>query len=103
MTALPPFANIRSNTRTRFRKAERQFIAQFVDTTQINQPIYPKTLKAYGSGLEASDLARELKEITDFVDRLKELPHNERQFAIQLAERMDRNNTTRLRRSRYSL
>ncbi len=41
-------------------------------------------------------MARELKEITDFLDSLKELPLNERQFAIQLAERMNRNNVDEL-------
>ena len=46
----------------RFKKAERQLLEQFVDTTQINQPIYPKTLKAYGTGLAAEQIARELKE-----------------------------------------
>jgi hypothetical protein len=80
----------------RFRKAERQLIAQFVDATQINQPVYPKTLKVYGAELEASGVARELKEISAFIDSLKELPLNERQFAIKLAERMDRNGVDEL-------
>jgi hypothetical protein len=80
----------------RFKKAERQLIAQFVDTTQINQPVYPKTLNSYGAGLEAEDVAREQKEISKFIDNLKELPLNERQFAIKLAERMDRNGVDEL-------
>jgi len=46
--------------------------------------------------LQSEDVARELKEITDFSDSLKELPLNERQFAIQLAERMNRNNVDEL-------
>lgn len=80
----------------RFRKAERQLIEQFVDATQINQPVYPKTLKAYGKGLEKEDIARELKEISGFIDSLRELPLKERQFAINLAERMNRNGTDEL-------
>lgn len=56
----------------RFRKAERQLIQQFVDTTQINQPVYPKTLKAYGADLERESIARELADITNFIDNLKE-------------------------------
>ncbi|MCJ9700180.1 hypothetical protein [Bradyrhizobium sp. SHOUNA76] len=80
----------------RFKKAERQLIEQFVDATQINQPVYPKTLKAYGEGLDPEDVERELKEITDFLNSLKEVPLNERQFAIRLAERMNRLNVDEL-------
>jgi hypothetical protein len=67
-----------------------------VDTTQINQPVYPKTLKAYGEGLSKSDIKRELQEMTGFLDNLKELPLQHRQFAIKLAERMNRNNVDEL-------
>lgn len=80
----------------RFKKAERQLIEQFVDTTQINQPIYPKTLKVYGDGLDPEDIARELKDISGFIDNLKELPLSERQFAVRLAERMNRNGVDEL-------
>ena len=80
----------------RFRKAERQLIEQFVDSTQINQPVYPKTLKVYGEGLDKEDIARELEEITSFIDNLKELPLKERQFAINLTERMHRNSVDEL-------
>jgi hypothetical protein len=80
----------------RFKKAERQLIEQFVDSTQINQPVYPKTLKAYGEGLDEEDIARELKDITDFIDKVRELPLRERQFAINLAERMSRNGVDEL-------
>lgn len=80
----------------RFKKAEHQLIQQFVDTTQINQPVYPKTLKVYGAGLEAEDIARELKEISGFIDNLRELPLNERKFAVKIAERMNRNNVDEL-------
>jgi hypothetical protein len=80
----------------RFKKAERQLIEQFVDATQINQPVYPKTLKVYGAGLDDEDVAREMEEITDFLGRLKEVPLKERQFAIRLAERMNRNNVDEL-------
>lgn len=80
----------------RFRKAERQLIQQFVDSTQINQPVYPKTLKRYGKGWDKEDIERELEEIKSFIDSLKELPLNERQFAIKLAERMNRNSVDEL-------
>jgi hypothetical protein len=80
----------------RFRKAERQLIAQFVDSTQINQPVYPKTLDAYAQSLNIEDTARELTDIRSFINRLKELPLNERQFALKLTERMDRNGVEEL-------
>ncbi|MBO4224745.1 hypothetical protein [Bradyrhizobium neotropicale] len=80
----------------RFKKAERQLIEQFVDSTQTNQPVYPKTLKEYGKALEEESIQRELKDITSFIDKLRELPLKERLFAIKLAERMVRNDTDEL-------
>jgi hypothetical protein len=80
----------------RFRKAERQLIAQFVDSTQINQPVYPQTLDAYAQWLNIEDTAHELADIRDFINRLKELPLNERQFALKLTERMNRNGVEEL-------
>ena len=46
--------------------------------------------------LDPEDIARELKDISGFIDNLKELPLNERQFAIRLAERMNRNGVDEL-------
>jgi hypothetical protein len=69
-------------------------------TPRINSPHAQKTLqsglKSPDRLLEPEDIARELKEISNFIDNLKELPLNERQFAIKLAERMNRNNVDEL-------
>ncbi|MCQ9148089.1 hypothetical protein [Ochrobactrum sp. BTU2] len=77
----------------RFKRAERQLIAQVTDTTQAMLPTYPKTLKRYGEVFDVTDsmnLDEEVEGLADFIDKLKELPLDERAFAIKLAERMRR-------------
>ncbi|OKO88082.1 hypothetical protein AC629_11080 [Bradyrhizobium sp. NAS80.1] len=77
----------------RFRSAERQLIAQFVDSTQATQPTYPKTLKALAKASNWESMFNDpdqIMGITSFIDKLKELPLSEREFAWRLAERMKR-------------
>jgi hypothetical protein len=77
----------------RFKKAERQLLKQFVDTTQIAQPTYPKHLRALAKALDVKELAdhrEEIRGVGHFIDSLKELPLAEREFALKLAERMRR-------------
>jgi hypothetical protein len=77
----------------RFKKAERQLLKQFVDTTQIAQPTYPKDLRALAAALGVNELAdheEEIRGVRYFIDSLKELPPQEREFALKLAERMRR-------------
>jgi hypothetical protein len=77
----------------RFKRAELQLIAQITDTTQARLPTYPETLKRFGEVFDVTDsmnLDEEVAGLTTFIDRLKELPLEERAFAIKLAERMRR-------------
>lgn len=77
----------------RFRRAERQLIEQVSDTTQATQPRYPKTMRRYGEVFdvtESMDIEQEIAGLVKFMDRLKELPLEQREFAIKLAERMKR-------------
>jgi len=79
----------------RFKKAERQLLKQFVDTTQIAQPTYPKHLRALARALgdeSIADQKKEIRGVRHFIDELKELPLTEREFALNLAERMRRRN-----------
>lgn len=93
---------LRKHKRThenRFKKAERQLIKQFVDTTQIGQPTYPKTLKALARALGDDAMEgreEEIRGVRDFIDSLKELPLTEREFALKLAERMRRRRESEL-------
>jgi hypothetical protein len=83
----------------RFKTAENQLIEQFVDHTQINQPTYPKTLKAldaaFSTNLFENDQA-EIAGVHSFVDKLKECPLDERNLALALATRMRRQGTDKL-------
>jgi hypothetical protein len=77
----------------RFKKAERQLLKQFVDTTQIAQPMYPHHLRALAKALGNKNIAddeAEIRGVRHFIDSLKELPLTEREFALKLAERMRR-------------
>jgi hypothetical protein len=77
----------------RFKKAERQLLKQFVDTTQIAQPTYPNHLRALAKALGVKDIAdhkQEIRGVHHFIDNLKELPLTEREFALNLAQRMRR-------------
>ncbi len=83
----------------RFKRAEVQLIEQFIDTTQAMKPTYPKNLKGLAEALGMEEIAGhedEINGVGDFVDNLKELPHEQREFALKLAERMRRNNTDEL-------
>jgi DNA-binding transcriptional ArsR family regulator len=83
----------------RFKKAERQLIKQFTDTTQLSQPTYPVHLKALARALDIPSIEgaeNEIRGIRAFIDRLKELPLDEREFALKLAERMRRRNRDEL-------
>lgn len=77
----------------RFKKAERQLIKQFVDSTQINQPTYPKTLRALAKALDDDQIEgheEEIRGVRYFIEKMKELPLTEREFALKLGERMRR-------------
>ena len=77
----------------RFKKAERQLLRQFTDTTQTATPTYPKHLTALAKALDVKswpDRDEEIKGVHQFIDKLKELPLQEREFALRLAERMRR-------------
>lgn len=83
----------------RFKKAERQLIKQFVDTTQINQPTYPKTLKALAEALDDDQMEgheEEIRGVRYFIEKIKELPLTEREFALKLGERMRRRRKSEL-------
>jgi hypothetical protein len=83
---------------SRFKKAERQLLKAFVDTTQSVQPRYPKTLRAIAAALDEDmeNNKEELKGIRQFINRIKELPLEERDFALKLAMRMKRRKKSRL-------
>jgi DNA-binding transcriptional ArsR family regulator len=77
----------------RFKKAERQLIKQFVDTTQVSQPTYPKHLRALAQARNYADVEgneEDIRGVRYFIENLKELPLQEREFALKLAERMRR-------------
>ncbi len=79
----------------RFKEAERQLLAEFVDATQVNLPTYPKTLKGFAKALDVDEIAdhpEEIEGICAFIGKLKEVPLDERNFALKLAERMRRQN-----------
>lgn len=83
----------------RFRRAERQLIEQVADTTQATQPSYPKTMRRIGEVLGVSEMVEheeEIEGIRSFIDRLKELPLEQRGFAIKVATRMRRQNAEKL-------
>ena len=83
----------------RFRRAERQLVEQFSDTTQATQPTYPKTLARLGSVFSDTTVVGSSDHISDivaFVDKLKELPLDVREFALKLAERMRRKKVNEL-------
>lgn len=83
----------------RFRRAERLLIEKFADTTQATTPTYPKNLRALATALDCEEIADhpdEIAGVCEFVDNLKELPLQQREFAIRLAERMRRNKVNEL-------
>ncbi|MCY1640680.1 hypothetical protein [Methylorubrum sp. SL192] len=83
----------------RFRRAERQLLDQYNDATQAIQPTYPKTLARLGAVFNEPALVGSpdhISDLVDFIDRLKELPLDVREFALKLAERMRRNNVDEL-------
>lgn len=83
----------------RFQSAERQLLKTLRDTTQSSLPSYPQNLRrllrVFDLG-EPEELPEELPGVVDFIDRLKELPLEQRTFAIKLAERMRRLNVSQL-------
>lgn len=82
-----------------FRRAERQLLEQFVDTTQATQPTYPNNLRALAAVLNddvMADHEDDIKGVRRFIDRLKEVPLPHRQFALKLAERMRRTKKDKL-------
>lgn len=83
----------------RFKRAERQFLKDFSDRTQASLPKYPKNMrrlyKVLGYG-DADEYPDEIPGIAAFIDKLKELPIEQRSFAIKLAERMRRNDQAEL-------
>lgn len=65
----------------RFKKAERQLIKQLADTTQTTIPTYPKNLGRLAQVVDigtSADLDDEINGVIDFIDKLKDLPLNER-------------------------
>lgn len=83
----------KSDHEDRFKRAELQLIEQVADLTQAALPTYPKTLKRFGNVFDITNsmnVDEELAGLVKFIDRLKELPLEQRDFAIKLAERMKR-------------
>jgi hypothetical protein len=77
----------------RFKRAERQLIEQVTDSTQAALPTYPKTLKRLRNLFDITDymdVDEEVVGLSKFIDSLKELPLDQREFAIKLAQRMKR-------------
>jgi cytochrome c553 len=82
-----------------FRKAEQQFIEKYSDLTQLSQPTFPKTLYRMASLLGWPDVLNsddDIRDIGKFIRKLSELPIEQRQFALSLAERMKRRNLEKL-------
>ena len=83
----------------RFRSAERQLIEQVTDTTQATLPTYPRTMRRIGEVLGVSEMIdrdEEIDGIRSFIDSLKELPLEQRDFAVKLAIRMRRQDAAKL-------
>jgi hypothetical protein len=83
----------------RFQRAERQLLSQFVDTTQTAKPTYPINLKGLAKATRRTKIVGQsdhIRGIRDFIDNLKELPLEQRAFALKLAERMRRNDMSEL-------
>ncbi|QDH35568.1 hypothetical protein [Porphyrobacter sp. YT40] len=75
----------------RFKRAERALIDRYADLTALSEPTYPKTLKGLGTVLnleEMIDCPDDIRGITEFIDRLKNLPHDARGFAYNVSKRM---------------
>lgn len=90
---------IKKTHEDRFRRAERALLQKYTDTTQIVQPTYPTTLQKLADCYDMPQLANdsdELEGIRDFINRLKELPLQEREFALSVAERMRRQKEEKL-------
>lgn len=91
--------NCKAEHEGRFRRAERQLIEQVTDTTQATQPTYPRTMRRIGEVLGVSEMVdhdEEIEGIGSFIDRLKELPLEQRDFAVKLAIRMRRQDAEKL-------
>lgn len=89
----------KSDHEARFKRAERQLLEKFIDSTQINQPTHPKHLKALAEATNWPTMHNDPDQITgvrQFIDKLKEVPLSEREFALKLAERMKRRNVSEL-------
>lgn len=83
----------------RFKRAERHLLEQVNDTTQATQPTYPKTLAKLGTvtnDQQVIDHDDDVSGVRAFIEKLKELPLAQREFAVQLATRMMRNGVERL-------
>lgn len=83
----------------RFRRAEHQLVEQVTDSTQAALPTYPRTLKRFGEVFDVTcsmNIIEEVAGLAKFIDRLKELPLAQREFAIKLAERMKRQGSDNL-------
>lgn len=77
----------------RFRKAELQFIEKYADLTQQAAPNVPKSLKRLSEVIGVRELYKakdEIDGIREFIGKLRELPLNQRRFALSVAERMKR-------------
>lgn len=74
-----------------FVKAERKFISRYSDCTQSNDPKFPTHLQLLADVLDLPELVRakdELEGIRSFIEKLAETPYSERDFALQIAQRM---------------
>lgn len=90
---------IKKSHEDRFRRAERALLEKYTDTTQIAQPTYPTTLQKLADSVNMPEIANsadDVEGIRAFIDRLKELPLQEREFALAVAERMRRQNLEKL-------
>ena len=82
----------------RFKNLESQLLQKYQDTTQIAAPKYPSTLKSFYRELEYDDdmIDEDLPAIIKNIDKLRELPLQQRSFALSLAQRLLRNGKSRL-------
>ncbi len=77
----------------RFRKAELQFLEEYADLTQQTMPKMPNNLKRLSKALKIEEICtakEEVDGVRQFVEKLSELPLNQRRFALRIAERMKR-------------
>lgn len=82
-----------------FLKAEEKFVSRYSDSTRSVEPRFPSSLHALADAFKVPELADaedEIAGVRAFIEKLVETPFPERDFALQLAQRMYRKNVEEL-------